>query len=383
MNCLEAQRMQVIPLTRVKDSFAGLRSERHLGPGPVSPGPIRVLADPEHPGDVEVVDGFKRLREAREFGACEIIVLLEPGAEHLTLAQHAAVLMLASNASRRTLTAMDEVRVVADLVDQQKMTPCQVSKVLDHGTPWVTKRLQVAHRLAAELCRRLDGGTLRISVAYELSRLPRGDQVRLADGMQHLGMSARESLRLIAAYEATEGSEREALLADPGALMQQTRKRGPSTSPLGLRTSVHERVKACQRLCQQLETLVAAPPLEGLTEPERRLLEGERRRLVAALERGAQALAGDLRSPASEPQPTEHEGPEPEPRTAETTRPHAPPQPTHKETSHAITRRPHRRDPAPVAGRVRQEGDRPPPGHQRQARAPADQVRRRGPPVRA
>jgi hypothetical protein len=384
MSCLEAQRMQVVPLTCVNDTFAALRSTTHASPGPVSPGPIRVLADPARPGQVEVVDGFKRLREAREAGVEKIVVLIEPGAPHLTLAQHAAVLILASNAPRRTLTAMDEVRVVADLVDQQEMTPYQVGKVLGHGKAWVAKRLKVAHRLPAELCRRLEAGSLRLSVAYELTNLPRGDQVRLADGMQQLALGARASLRLVAAYRATEGAEREALLADPASLLERTRPRGRHASPLELRPTVQQRIDACQRLTQQLEALVAAPPLADLTEPELRLLEGERRRLVAALERGARALGGDLRTTTPHPHPTTPVESTPVPPAAASAA--ATPvscQPRHQETCHVGTRRSsHREDPAPVARRARQEGDRPPPGHPRQASPAADQGGRRGPPAR-
>ena len=379
--------MQIIALASVGEAFAGLRSKRSMGPGPVSPGPIRVLADPDHPGRFEVVDGFKRTRDARELAAVEIVVLVEPAAPHLTLAQHAAVLILASNAPRRTLTPMDEVRVVADLVDERGMTPLQVAKVLGHSKAWVSKRLKVARRLAVELCRRLDAGALRLTVAYQLAELPRGDQIRLADGMGQLGLGVRESLQVMEAYKATEGAEREELLADPWKLIDDLRSQGESADPLGLRPSVRDRVQASQRLRQQLEELVAAPPLVGLTDPEQRLLEGERRRLVAALKEAAGALSPDETEPTTEQKPVVPPAPvaTPPTATAAVSPPSTPSDPplTQENTHEQPQRRHPHRDPAPVGGRPGQEGDRPSPRDRRQARPPDDPGCRPRQPARA
>src|SRR5690348_6357576 len=99
-----------VPLASLRRSYARLR------PGALPPRgragaelPVRVA--PTSDGGYEILDGFKRVERWRAQGHALVPVVIEPGAsstEHKRL-------LLCSNAPPRTLTAMDEARVVCSL----------------------------------------------------------------------------------------------------------------------------------------------------------------------------------------------------------------------------------------------------------------------------
>jgi len=105
--------LRVVPIEQLRTSYALLRPgcpRRSLTREPTAL-PIRVV--PSAPGCFEVLDGFKRLRTSQEQGAAELAVVIEPpssAAEHKRL-------LLAANTPARTVTALDEARVVRSLIN--------------------------------------------------------------------------------------------------------------------------------------------------------------------------------------------------------------------------------------------------------------------------
>ena len=100
---LERFGLRVVAIDALKTSLAKVRGKRRAAaPQALTPAPIRVLADPEHPGCYEVVDGFKRLAAYLEEGLREVVVTVEPAAEGIPLLQQGLALVLSSNAPQRT-----------------------------------------------------------------------------------------------------------------------------------------------------------------------------------------------------------------------------------------------------------------------------------------
>jgi hypothetical protein len=135
--------LRVVPIEQRCTSYAPLRPgcpRRSLTREPVAL-PIRVV--PSAPGCFEVLDGFKRLRTYQEHGAAELAVVIEspsPPAEHKRL-------LLAANAPPRTITALDEARVVCSLIDDDQQSVAAVARQLGKRRQWVERRLAIGRRL--------------------------------------------------------------------------------------------------------------------------------------------------------------------------------------------------------------------------------------------
>ncbi len=103
--------------------------------------PVRVAQTED--GHYEVLDGFKRLSRWRAQGHSHVPVMLEISASRI---DHKRT-MLAANAPPRSLTALDEARVVASLVDEDELSARAVALLCGRKTDWVERRLLLARHL--------------------------------------------------------------------------------------------------------------------------------------------------------------------------------------------------------------------------------------------
>jgi ParB/RepB/Spo0J family partition protein len=276
--------LRMVAVGDLKTSLARLRSKRPSPCEGLTPAPIRVVPDPHEPERYEVVDGFKRLAAMREAGMERVVVLVEPVSEGLSTKWQAAALMLVCNAPKRTLTAMDEARVVLALVEEEKLSVSRIARLLARRKSWVSKRVTVARRLAAELVQELDAGRLALSLAYALCKLRKGEQVRVYRCTASIGLCVREALRLLQAYQALDDpSDREALLHEPRSFLEPPRASHDRLEPLDLCAAVHKRLATYHKLVELLEEIESESPLEDISPDQARLLDAERRRLEARI----------------------------------------------------------------------------------------------------
>ena len=126
--------VRLVAIDQLRTSYMRLR------PGAVPPGvaqgselPLRVAPCADSPQHFELLDGFKRVGRWREQGATLVPVVVE---EPARVAEHKR-LMLTVNAPVRTTTVLDEARVVCSLLDDDGMTPRQVSRLLGRKPAWV------------------------------------------------------------------------------------------------------------------------------------------------------------------------------------------------------------------------------------------------------
>jgi ParB-like chromosome segregation protein Spo0J len=243
--------------------------------------PLRVV--PQADGSCEVVDGLKRLARWAAAGLTHVPVVVE---EARSSAESKA-LLLRTNAPPRTLTAMDEARVIDSLVHEDGLTLTDAARLLGRRTAWVTRRHALAERLAPAAQEGLDHRRIGPSLAYALTPLSDPDQEKLLQATLRHHLKQREALTLVAAWRATD-SEREhaALVRDPLAVVRP-QPEGPS--PIGpLATRLEERLARMQQALLELSTF--ALPDAGLTDAERRRLEAQHVRLLDQLETTARAL---------------------------------------------------------------------------------------------
>jgi hypothetical protein len=283
-----------LPVGCLRTSFAALRSSavRTQAAEPLAELPLRAIAQDD--GSFEVVDGFKRLARWLGAGATEIPVVLESARG----APASKALVLRSNAPARTLTAMDEARVIDSLVCEDGLTLAAIARLLGRRKAWVARRHALATRLVPAVQERLDEGRIGPSLAYAISALPAEDQEPLLGAVLRDPLKDCEALILVAAYRATDSErERLALLRDP---LSTVRPEPEGPSAIGsLATRLEERL---DRMRQALLDLSAFElPRAGLTDAERRRLEAQHHALLQLLGKTARALVPQATSDPEDP----------------------------------------------------------------------------------
>ena len=142
-----------LPIDRLATTLAPLRGPRTDPASALAPLPLRVA--PAGDGTYEVLDGFKRLAHWTRDGHTHVPVVVEDAAGVVAKAR-----LLDANAPRRTLSPMDEARVVRSLADDDHLTPAHIATLLGRGRAWVDRRLTLGRRLAPDLAGHVDDGRL-------------------------------------------------------------------------------------------------------------------------------------------------------------------------------------------------------------------------------
>jgi len=182
--------------------------------------PIRVVF---HDGRYEVIDGFKRLSRWKLAGAIKVPVLVEECNDGLSPKQ----LMLQSNSPKRTITAIDEARVVNSLIEDDGLTVRAAANLLGRRKQWVSERRSLL-RLSSHAQLLLGSGRINLMVARLLTALKHEDQDSILDAVEKHGLKMRESQLLIQTWRAASESEKLKLLVDP--LCQRESQSAPTHS---------------------------------------------------------------------------------------------------------------------------------------------------------
>jgi hypothetical protein len=150
--------------------------------------PLRVV--PTDQGGYQVIDGFKRLARWRELGLELVPVVIERPAS----TEDHKRLLLEVNAPPRTLTALDEARVVCSLIDEDGKTEAQVARVLSRKKAWVARRVDIGRRLSPAAEQKLAEAQIGPSLAHALCSLEQKDQDLLLSALDRQGLGHRKPL---------------------------------------------------------------------------------------------------------------------------------------------------------------------------------------------
>ena len=280
-------RLEWVEPSRIQTRLRGLRGPR--GPSMVStqelsPIPLRVVATES--GDYELLDGFKRLARWLQLGLSRVPVMVERSRSSV----EQKVALLEANRPPRTLSPMDEARVVRDLRRTEQLGPATIAKVCGRKRRWVLQRLTLAEELCESLQQRLDEGGLGVTLAHALCALADAEQQAVVGAADRHGLKGQEALSLLSAFRVAETpAERRQLLDDP---LKVVRPPTRSASPLGaLATRLEARL---DRVRDALETIADFQlPEDGLSPAERRRLEAGHRAVLLQLMHTAPGLAAE------------------------------------------------------------------------------------------
>lgn len=232
--------------------------------------PVLVATGVEPPRIV-VVDGFKRVRIATDRG--DAVVWVRRAALDAAAAK---VAMIAANAGHSGLSDLEEAWIVRSLCREHKMTQVEVGKALRRDKSWVSRRLMLAERLEAALQDDIRLGLLSPSVARELARLPRGNQVRMAATIQAHELTSKQAHRIVTELmRTTDPAARDEVLGDPLRYLRAIEL--PATSAddprLGKRgNDVRKSLLAVEGAAERLARTVLRHAATGLIGDDARVL---------------------------------------------------------------------------------------------------------------
>ena len=266
-----------LPVGQLRTRYAALRpGAPHRLPDDVAQLPIRVV--PTDDGTYEVIDGFKRLDGWREQQHNLIPVVVEPPG---TPADHKRLILLA-NAPPRTLTALDEARVVCSLLSEEGIGPASVARSLGHKPQWVARRVAIGTRLSSSAEDRLAKGAIGPTLAHALCALTAKEQDAVIGAMERHALKLGETLALLSAYRVADEADRRELLRAPLTVVRPQVPASPAISPT---------VTALERRLEHIrETLVSLAEFtipEELAPSEKRRLEARFRSVLTELENTA------------------------------------------------------------------------------------------------
>ncbi len=226
---------------------------------------------------LEVFDGLKRLRAARELSWSTLRVQV-----HALDATGAKVRMLCCNASAG-LTDLEEAWLVRSLYRENRLSQPQIAMLLSRHKSWVCRRLALAEGLSDRLTANVRLGLVAARTAVELSRLPCGNQDAGTLVVTHRGLTTQQTAHLVQRLLAATPS----LWPD---LLEQASTPTPSPSaPKGgaaRRTPAEQIVAdawAMKRLAARLQVRLLERSLTSLGESACAVVAGELTELRSTL----------------------------------------------------------------------------------------------------
>lgn len=166
------------------------------------------------PGKDELLDGFKRLRAARDLSLRELTV---SRLEMRPRACKAAILQL--NRVGRNISSMEEALVVHSLCHDDGLSQVEIAGLLGRHKSWVSRRVALIARLSDEAQERIRLGLLPASLGAELARLQRCNQLQVLESINTHHLTWRETRKVVAALMSRPQSYWEPLLRDPRGVL--------------------------------------------------------------------------------------------------------------------------------------------------------------------
>ena len=193
----------------------------------------------EPEGPYELLDGFKRFRAARELGIERLKArVLDLGAR----ASKAAILQL--NWVGKSVHHLEEALVLVSLVREDSLTQTEIAVLLGRHKSWVSRRIALVERLCEEVKESLRLGLTSVTIARELSRLPRGNQEAALACVQKHGLTWRETRHLVSTLLDRPRWDGDCILKSPWEFLPERiaprpkHKAGPGATGKGLQAKL-------------------------------------------------------------------------------------------------------------------------------------------------
>ncbi len=178
--------------------------------------PVVVIRSSTTHGSYELLDGFKRYQALYDLGKEDIRIHIVP------LGLHASkVAMIHFNKLQGTISALEESLIVQSLYREDKLSQVEIGVLFGKDKSWVCRRLGLCEHLSDEVIEHLRLGLICMSIARELTRLPRGNQVKALTSILKHRLSSRETQQLVSHLLASPQWEHDNFLWLPHSILAE------------------------------------------------------------------------------------------------------------------------------------------------------------------
>lgn len=251
-----AQETMAMPIKRIGERFAPLRIADPVAEqvmlcsmqkyGQQTPVVVCRFAE----GELELLDGFKRLRSGRQLGIKELMV------RTLDVSPRACkAAMLQLNRVGRAITSMEEALVVHSLCHEDGLNQVEIAALLNYHKSWVCRRLALIERLSDEAQESIRLGLLPASLGTELSRLQRNNQDQLLAAINEQRLTCRETRQVVAALLTRPKQDHASILQNPRETVLKPEGDISSLEEQGLCFQVKQmrrRLFSLEKICQEV-----------------------------------------------------------------------------------------------------------------------------------
>ena len=230
-------------------------------------------------GNVEVVDGFKRLIGARVLGWSAL------RAEIHEVTGPAAKLLLWQSNARQELSVLEEAWLVRALYREDRLNQPQIAQLVGRHKSWVCRRLVLAEGLTSTVEADVRLGLLSATAAREVGRLPRGNQEKVAQVIARRGLTTRQATRLVDQLLAAADEEcRTMVLAEVERASPLPAVRGPRRAPVTPGEALIADAAALSFRAARLQARLLERPLASLGPEVERVVAGRLGELRSVME---------------------------------------------------------------------------------------------------
>jgi ParB-like chromosome segregation protein Spo0J len=199
-----------VPLGELGQRLSALRlcrpsSDERMRRSLESRGQLTALTAFDDGVQLELVDGFKRLRGARRLGWDQLRVRV---LDHDAATATAVIVALHE---QRGLSELEEGWIVRSLCREHGLSQGAVAHLMSRHKSWVSRRLLLVEALDEVVQADVRLGLLSARSALALAALPRGNQQRAAELVINRGMTTRQAEALVRQLRALDGDEARAL----------------------------------------------------------------------------------------------------------------------------------------------------------------------------
>jgi ParB-like chromosome segregation protein Spo0J len=240
---------------------------------------------------LEILDGFKRVRAARALGWTTLLARIDD------VDAIDAKLRVAELHDRRGLTELEQAWLVRSLYRDDGLGQPEIARRMRRHKSWVWRRLMLVESLEPAVQAHVRLGLLAPRAAVAVSRLPRGNQVAASTVVVRRGLTVRQTDSLVQEVLERDGEEARAdLLArrlDALALALDTKP--GLRAPRVVRSEVDAMaldIARAHAIAARLETRLLASPLATFTPGAAELLREALSRLAPVL-RTLDAVVGN------------------------------------------------------------------------------------------
>jgi len=174
-------------------------------------GQLQPLAVRFAEGKYQIIDGFKRYYAAMEL----MLKTLQCYVLKVDL-QQAKVLILSYNRTAQTMEVWEEAMILVNLIKIHGLSQKSLAEITGYSRSWVCRRLSLLDKLSEKLVTEIKMGTLSSTHARALIKLPRGNQMEMADVITACKLTSRQCDILVEAFlKAKDRSEQQQLLEHP------------------------------------------------------------------------------------------------------------------------------------------------------------------------